>query len=452
MPKNNPLKLPPQNVEAESSVLGALLIDKDAIFKVADTLHPEDFYKPAHSRIYEAIFDLYHNHQPLDILSLTSYLKEKGQLQDIGGSAYLAELVNSVPTATNVANYARMVKEKRTLREAIRLASGITDAAFEAPEDVPGFLDGIEQKLLAISQNSTTQNLVGLKLKEAYERIEKLHQGGSRHRGIPTGFAELDEKLSGLQKSDLIVIGARPSLGKTSLALDIAKNAAVLSGQPVGVFSLEMSHDQIVDRVIAAESGIPLWKLRTGRLSDDIEFQLIQGALDRLSKVPIYIDDTPSPDVLQIRTMARRMQVEHGLGLIIVDYLQLIKPRRDNDSSVQQVTEISRSLKAMARELSVPVVALSQLSRGVDQRDVKIPRLADLRESGAIEQDADVVVFIYRKDRDRIDVAPDEENITELIIAKHRNGPLGTIKVKFDPDRATFKSIDKTHGDPFNEF
>lgn len=445
MAKNDTLKLPPQNTEAEGSVLGSLLIDKEAIYRVADILRSEDFYKPAHEKIYAAILELHQNHQPIDILSVTSYLKDKGALESVGGSGYLAELVNSVATSSNVAHYAKTVKEKRTLRDAIHLASGIAERAFDTPDDVGEFLDGIEQKLLAISQNSTSKNLVRMKLEEAGERMARRHQNGSGITGVPTGFSKLDQKLSGLQKSDFIVLGARPSLGKTSLALDIARNAATLGSEPVGVFSLEMSHDQIVDRIIAAESGIPLWRLRAGRLSEDIEFQMVQAALDRLSKVPIFIDDTPAPDILQLRTMARRMQVEHGLGLIIIDYLQLIKPRKDFDSSVQQITEISRSLKGLARELNVPVVALSQLSRGVEQRDVKIPRLSDLRESGAIEQDADIVMFLYRKDRDKIDLGPEEQNLAELIIAKHRNGDLGTISLRFDPDRVSFKEIDTIH-------
>ena len=451
MAKNNPFKLPPQNIEAEASVLGALLIDKEAIYKIADILRPEDFYKPAHGKIYEAIFTLYQSHQPIDLLSLTSHLKEKALLQDVGGSGYIAELVNSVTTATNVAHYAKLIKDKKTLRDAIHLAAGIADAALETPDDVPAFLDHIEEKLFSISQYSITQNLVKLKLAEAFERLEK-NQEGAMASGVPTGFRDLDKKLSGLQKSDFIVIGARPSLGKTSLALDIARHAATLTNAPVGFFSLEMSHDQIVDRIISAVSGVPHWRLRASKLSDG-ELLTIQDALDRLSKLPIYIDDTPSPDILQLRTMARRMQSEHGLGLIIVDYLQLIRPRRDGDSPVQQITEISRSLKSLARELKVPVIALSQLSRSVDQRDVRIPRLSDLRESGAIEQDADVVIFIYRKDRDKIDATPEEENMTDLIIAKHRNGPTGSVKVKFDPERSTFQSIDTsyTNSDPFNE-
>ena len=262
---------------------------------------------------------------------------------------------------------------------------------------------------------------------------------------MPTGFPELDNLLSGLQKSDLVVIGARPSLGKTSLALDIARHVAIREHQPVGIFSLEMSREQVVDRIIAAEAKVPLWKLRTGKLSNDTDFELIQLSLDILSRAPLFIDDTASPNILQMRSMARRLQTEHGLALLVVDYLQLIMPRTNSDNMVQQITEISRGLKGLARELNVPVLALSQLSRAVDQRDTKIPRLSDLRESGSIEQDSDVVLFIYRKDRDKSSVSPEEENMAEIIIAKHRNGPTGSIRLRFNPETVSFQSVDVVH-------
>lgn len=450
MPKKNPLKLPPQNLEAEQSVLGALLIDKNAIINVADIITPPDFYKPAHEKIFNAIIELYSKNQPLDLLSLSSLLKEKAILKDIGGMSYLTELVNSVPTASHVVHYANIVKEKKILRDLISASAEISENAYESADDTDVLLDEIEQKILAISQHSISKKFVHLseELTEAYERIERLHKGEGRLRGIPTGFPDLDNLTSGLQKSDFIVIGARPSLGKTSLALDIAKNAALLSKQPVGVFSLEMSREQVTDRLISSESQVALWKLRTGRITDDVEFEMIQQALDRLSQAPLYIDDTPSPNILQMRSMARRLQVEHGLGLLIVDYLQLIMPRSGgNDNMVQQITEISRGLKSLARELEVPVIALSQLSRDVDKRDNKVPRLSDLRESGAIEQDADLVLFIYRKDRERTDTPPDEQNMAEIIIAKHRNGALGSIKLRFDAERATFRSIDRYHNE-----
>ncbi len=439
--------MPPQNLEAEQSVLGALMLDKNAIINVADILLPEDFYKPAHAKIYDSILKLYEKREPIDILSVTSKLKNEGILQEVGGNSYLTQLMESVPTSAHAEHYAKIVKEKRVLRELIKTSAEITEHAVDSSEDVETILDAIEQKIFAISQHSFNQKFINLKdeLRGAFERIAKLHQGEGGLRGVPTGFTEIDNMLSGLQKSDLVILGARPSLGKTSLALDIARHAAAKEKIPVGIFSLEMSREQIVDRLIASEAQIPLWELRTGKLKEDEDFELIQHALDQLSQAPIFIEDTPSPTILQMRSMARRLQAEHGLGLIVVDYLQLIQPRMHSDNLVQQVTEFSRGLKSMARELNVPVLALSQLSREVDKRDNKRPRLSDLRESGAIEQDADVVMFIYRKDRDLNNPNSDEHNTAEISIAKHRNGPTGTVKLKFNPEKASFHSIDKHH-------
>ncbi|MBI4159695.1 replicative DNA helicase [Candidatus Wolfebacteria bacterium] len=441
------LKIPPQEIEAERSVLGALLLDKNAIIRVADVLTAEDFYVPAHGKIFEIIMELFARNEPIDLLSVTNKLKDKGFLIEIGGSSYVSELVASVPTATHISYYAKLVKQKRVLRELIRASSEITERVFDTGEDTEKLLDEIEQKIFSIGQHSRPQNFIPLKdeLKAAYERIEKLHQGERGLRGISTGFDEIDNYLSGLQRSDLIILGARPSLGKTSLCLDIARRAAVREKIPVGIFSLEMSRDQIVDRLIAAEANVPLWQLRTGRLRAESDFAMIQQALDRLSETPIFIDDTPSANIIQIRSMARRLQAERGLGLLVVDYLQLISPRMFVDNMVQAMTEVSRGLKSLARELQVPVLAAAQLSRAVEQRDIKIPRLADLRESGSIEQEADVVMFIYRKDRDKMNLDDEEQNIAEIIIAKHRNGPLGTIKLKFDQDRVSFRSIDRVH-------
>lgn len=443
----NPLKLPPQNLEAEQSVLGALMLDKNAIINVADILLPEDFYKPAHAKIYEEILKLYEKREPIDILSVTAKLKNENLLKEIGGNTYLTELIESVPTSAHVEHYAKIVKEKRILRDLIKASAEITENAVDATEDIETLLDAIEQKVFAISQHSFSQKFFQLKdeLQIAYERLEEIHRKGGKIKGVPTGFSEIDNMLSGLQQSDLIVLGARPSLGKTSLVLDIARNASLKDGRSVGIFSLEMSKEQIIDRLIAAEAQIPVWELRTGRLNEDEDFELVQHALDQLSKAKIFIDDTPSPTILQMRSMARRLQAEHGLDLIIVDYLQLIQPRAHVESLVQQVTEFSRGLKSMARELKVPVLAVSQLSREVDKREIKRPRLADLRESGAIEQDADIVLFIYRKDQDRLNPTSEEQNTAEIIIAKHRNGPTGTVKLKFDPEKASFRSIDKYH-------
>ena len=373
MSKEN-LKVPPQNAEAEESVLGALMIDKDAFVKVTDFLKPEDFYKPAHEKIYNAILELYGHHQPIDILSVTAKLKEDKQLKNIGGSAYLTKLMNSVPTASHVEHYARLVKEKKVLRDLIHASAEITEKAFAQEEQLEDVVDEIEQKIFAISYNSQRQKFKNIKdeLQNAYERIEKLHSGDESFRGVPTGFTKLDNILSGLQRSDLIVLGARPSLGKTSLALDIVRHIAVKEKKPVGVFSLEMSCEQVIDRFIAAEAQVPLWKLRTGKLSDDSDFELIRNSLDVLSQAPIFIDDTPSPNILQMRAMARRLQMDQGLSLLVVDYLQLVMPRTNSDNMVQQITEISRGLKGLAKELNIPVLALSQLSRSVEQREVKI--------------------------------------------------------------------------------
>lgn len=446
--KDAQLKLPPQNLEAEQAVLGSLLIDKDAIFKVADVLVPRDFYSPAHEKIYETILDLYEKHKPIDIISLAGELKEKNFLKDVGGSAYIADLTNQVATASNILHYANTVKEKKILRDLIGVSAEITDDVFGPSKEIEDLLDDIEQKVLNISQKSLPQNFIHLKdeLKGAYERIEKLHQGGNKLRGLTTGFHKLDEVLSGLQKSELIVLGARPSLGKTSLALDIARNAALKGDVVVGVFSLEMSREQVIDRLISSESQVPLWKILTGRISNDLEFEMIQGALDRLSAAEIFVDDSPSLNIMQMRSMARRLRAEHGLGLLVVDYLQLIKPRANFESTVQQVTEISRGLKALARELKVPVLAVSQLSRSIEQRGGG-PKLSDLRDSGSIEQDSDVVMFIYRKDREKTDVPPEEQNVAQIIIAKHRNGPIGSVNLRFDQERVSFRDIDARYGE-----
>jgi len=441
------IRLPPQDIDAEKSVLGALMLEPNAIIKVADVLLSKDFYKPEHQTIFQAILELFEKSKPIDILSVTSRLKEKKQLKDVGGSSYLTELVNSVPTTAHINHYADLIKKKSIFRGLITASSEINEKAFVADQEADEFLDEVERKIFAISQESTTSHFSHIKedLKDAYERIEKLHQGERKLRGVSTGFEELDNLLSGFQKSDLIVLGARPSFGKTALALDIVRNIATKENLPVGFFSLEMSREQIVDRLIAAEAQVALWKLRTGRLTDDIEFEMIQEALDRLSKAPLFIDDTPSPNILEMRSMARRLQIEHGLSLLVIDYLQLIQPRTVSQNMVQQVTEISRGLKSLARELNTPILAVSQLSRAVEQREMKIPRLSDLRESGSIEQEADLVLFIYRKDRDRLDVPFEEQNMTEILISKHRNGPLGAVKLRFDLEKVSFRSIDKAH-------
>lgn len=442
---NKNLKLPPQDIDAEVSVLGSLMIDKFAIIKVTDIVTPGDFYHPIHHTIFETIISLFEKGQPIDILTVSSELKKDKKFKDAGGSDYLAQLINSVPTAAHVEHYAKIVKEKSVRRDIINASSHINEEAFEGV-DFEELLDDVEKRIFNISQKSRPQRFVLIKeeLSGAYERLEQLHRGDGSLRGIPSHFHQLDNMLSGFQKSDLIILGARPSVGKTALALDIARQAAI-HGKAVGIFSIEMSREQIIDRLIATQAKIPLWRLRTGRLSNDNEFSLVQQALDELSKAVLYIDDTPSPSILQMRSAARRLQMEQGLDLLIIDYLQLIQPRTAMENMVQQVTEISRGLKALARELNIPVLALSQLSREIDKRDVKVPRLSDLRESGSIEQDADVVMFIYRKDRDRVETPEDEQNLVEIIIAKHRNGPVGSIQLRFDPDKVCFHNIDTVH-------
>lgn len=440
------IKLPPQNMEAEVSVIGSLMLDKNAVIKIADRLSSSDFYQPAHQKIYEAVIELFEKGEAVDILTISNKLKSKKILKEAGGQDYLAEILEKVPSSAHVEEYANIVRENRVKRDLIQASSYINEEVF-GKKDFESLLDTVEQKIFGISQRSRVQRFAHIKdeLGEAYERLEKLHHGDkSALRGIPTSFPQLDALLSGFQPSDLIILGARPSYGKTALVLDIARNAA-LKGFSVGIFSLEMSKDQIVDRMIAAQANVSFWQLRTGKLKDEMEFSMVQQALDEFSKTKLFIDDAPSPNILQMRSMARRLQIDHGLDLLVIDYLQLIQPRTGSDNMVQQVTEISRGIKALARELRVPVLAVSQLSRDVEKREVKVPRLSDLRESGSIEQEADVVMFLHRKDRERTDLPEEEQNLTEIIIAKHRNGPLGTVRLRFDPDRVCFRNIDETH-------
>ncbi|MEK7151144.1 MAG: replicative DNA helicase [Patescibacteria group bacterium] len=437
-------KLPPQNIEAEKSLIGSLLLDKEAMNKVADSLEPQDFYSRAHQIIYEGMFKLFERQEPIDILSLSNLLGETGQLETIGGVGYLTSLVNSVPTSAHVSNYAKIVERKKILRDLIDSAHHIIGLGYKEDEDVDVLLDQAEQKIFSISQKSIQQTFEPLDkaLHEAFERLDALHKSDGTMRGIPSGFYDLDNMTAGFQKSDLIILGARPSLGKSTLALDIARNAAKASGLPVGIFTLEMSKDQVVDRLIASEAGINLWKLRTGHLSaegDGNDFERIQTALNNLAQSNIFIDDASSPTVLQIRAMGRRLQAERGLGMLIVDYLQLMQPSRAYDSPVQQITEISRNLKGLARELNIPVIALSQLSRNSENRTDQKPKLSDLRDSGSLEQDADMVLFIYREDR--VKKESEKKNIAEIIIAKHRNGPVGSIELYFDEDTVSFKNL-----------
>jgi replicative DNA helicase len=447
-------KIPPHSNEAEQSFLGALLLDKDAIIKVGDAVQPDDFYRDIHRMIYEAMVDLFKKREPIDLLSLSTRLDERKQLELIGGRAYIITLSNSVPTSAHIAHYAEIIVKKATLRRLISTATEIANMGFHESDEVSKMLDSAEQRLFAISQKHTKQSFVPMSnvLESAFDRIDELHREKGKLRGIATGYTELDGLLGGLQKSDLVILAARPSVGKTSLAMDIARHAATKNRVPVGVISLEMSKEQLVDRMICSEANVDLWRMRTGRLSEgggSDDFARIGHALGTLSEAPIWIDDSPTSSIMEIRTKARRLQMEHGLGLIIIDYLQLMESKGKIENRVLEISEITRSLKGLARELNVPVVALSQLSRAVEMTKPAIPKLAHLRESGSIEQDADVVMFIYRKAADRNyrieDIPMEERNIAELHVAKHRNGPTGVIRLFFDDARVSFKNLDRAY-------
>ena len=442
-----PEKKPPQNIEAEQCLLGCLMLDKNAIVKIADFIDEKDFYKDIHKEIFGSMIELFEKMEPIDIISVSTKLKEKDKSEQIGGYGYLTSLINTVPTATHVANYAKIVREKKVLRDLIEASHEIGLDAFNESNDVDVLLDRAEKRVFSIGQKSLTQTFVPIKdiLGETFERIDRLSKHQGDYRGIPTGFKQLDNKLAGLQRSDLIILAARPSMGKSSMVLDIARNVAVHQNLPVGIFSLEMSKDQIVDKLLASQANIDLWKLRTGKLNDsseDNDFSRIQSAMGTLSEAPIYIDDVGTTNILQMRAMARRLQSDTGLGLIIVDYLQLMDTINKNTTPLQQVTENSKALKSLAKELNIPVLVVSQLSRKVEERTPHRPMLSDLRESGAIEQDADVVLFIYREDKYNENSL--EKNIAEIMIAKHRNGPTGVIKLYFDEQRTSFRNLEQT--------
>lgn len=448
-------RLTPQNIEAEQSFLGSLLLDKDAMIKVADEVHPDDFYLDKHRRIYESMLDLYRRNEPIDLLSLGNRLQEKNELDLIGGRAELIALANAVPTSVHVGHYGDIIQKKSTLRRLIQAAHEITGLGYQEAEDVEVVLDTAEKALFNVSQKFMKRSFTQIHevLDDAFERIEEVHRDKDKLRGIPTGYQDLDNLLGGLQKSDLFILAARPSCGKTSFVLDLARHAAVKQRVPVGIFSLEMSKEQLVDRMLCAEGNIDLWKMRTGKLSNvgvNDDFTRLSHALGVLSEAPIFIDDSSSANVMEVRTKARRLQMEHGLGLLIIDYLQLMEGRTKGgvENRVLEIGEISRGLKQLARELNVPVIALSQLSRSVELQKPAIPRLAHLRDSGSIEQDADVVAFIYRKAADKNyrleDLSPEERNSAEIHIAKHRNGPTGVVKLFFDAERASFKNMQRT--------
>ncbi len=441
--------LPPHNLEAEGGLLGGILVDKEALIKVADIVVPEDFYVARNGIIFSAMLDLYEARQPIDLLTLSNRLEEMKELEKIGGAVYLTELVEQVPTAAHVAHYAGIVAHKATLRRLISAAGEISALGHDEGLPLDGLLDKAEQTLFSVSQKHLKQNFIPISsvLAESFDRLDELHKDKNSLRGVPSGFKALDGVLAGLQRSDLIILAARPSMGKTTLALNIAHHVAVKEGIPVGVFSLEMGKEQLIDRLLSAQSGIDSWKLRNGRL-DDSDFPKINDAMAVLSEAPIYIDDSASTNVMEMRTKARRLQTEHDLGLIVIDYLQLINGRRTggSDNRVQEVSEISRGLKSLARELNVPVLALSQLSRSVESRTPPIPMLSDLRESGSIEQDADVVMFIYREDYYKRDES-EQPGIAQILVQKHRNGPTGVVDLFFHPELTLFRDVDRSHAE-----
>lgn len=439
MAKVAELKVPPHSQVAEQSVLGSVLMDRDAVVAVVEFLRPEHFYEEKHQKIFDSVIDLYQEREPIDSVSIAERLKKKKHLVDVGGASYLADLVNMVPTASHAEHYGRLVKDMYTKRQLISAAGKISEMAFDAGGDVRQILDQAESTVFSLSQQHLKQIFVPVKeiLAQSFDRLDELHKTAGSLRGVPTGFADLDETLAGMQDSNLIILAARPGMGKTALALNIAQNAAYKYKLPVGFFSLEMSKEELMDRLLVAQADIDAWKMKTGTLNEE-EFTKLSDAMGEMYETPLYIDDTPGMSILEMRTKARRLQAEHGLRMIIVDYLQLARPARSLDNRVQEVSEVSQGLKNLARELKVPVLALSQLSRQVEARGVKRPQLADLRESGAIEQDADVVMFMWRENDD------DLENM-KLDIAKHRNGALKSINLRFKGDRIKFYSVETRH-------
>lgn len=445
---NRNLRTPPRNLDAEKALLGAIILKPDVLHDIASTVYVESFYAEKHRLIYESILQIFSNSDPIDVVTLVSKLRGNNNLDRIGGATYITELIETVPAAGNAHYYAELVAGKSALRNLIYAAEEIAEIGYSDPESIDNALDQAEKKIFHATQSPSAQKFktIGSSLSEAWERFEYLNANQDERRGVQSGFTALDNLLAGFQKSDLIILAARPSMGKTTFALDVARNTALKFGASVGIFSLEMSDQQLVDRMLAAEAGVDSWKLRTGRLSNDHEFAAVQEAMAKLSSAQIHIDDQAGNNILKMRSAARRLKNEHGLDLLIVDYLQLMSPTatKASDSMVQQVTEISRSLKILARDLEVPVLALSQLSRAVEQRGGK-PRLSDLRDSGSIEQDADVVMFIHREDK--INKESDRPNIAEIMVEKHRNGPVGTAELYFDSKHVRFLNLDTHHAD-----
>jgi len=439
-------KIPPQNLDAEKSLLGAILIDEEVLADASQHVKAKDFYDKNHGRIFGGMMRLYEHHKPVDLLTLTDELKKKDELDIVGGSAYLTELTNHVPTAAHAEAYAKMVSETAVRRRLIKASAEISEMGFDEDTTTQELLEKAEAELFSVSDQSLKQDLTSLEsiLTDSFDRMEELHRNKGALRGIRTGYRDLDDMTAGLQRSDLIILAARPAMGKTTLVTNLAYNVATIAREPVLFFSLEMSKEQLVDRMLADASGVDSWNIRTGNLSDE-DFSKLSEAMGEMAEAPIFIDDTPGLSVLEMRTKARRAAHDQPLGLIIVDYLQLMQANSNhNGNRVQEVSEISRGLKLIARELNVPLIALSQLSRSVESRTPPIPQLSDLRESGSIEQDADIVSFIYRPGYYEPD-NPEVENITKLIIAKHRNGPVGHVDLYFHPERLRFMSLDKQH-------
>ena len=438
------IRIPPQSLDSEKAVLGSIMLRPGALHEINDIISSDSFYATKHGDIYTAMVELSSRGEPIDILSVSNKLTLQGKLDAIGGASYLGELTNSVPASTNIKYYADLVIKKHLHRKIVDAGTDISELGFrEDIEDVFEVLDQAEKRMMGINSNMSGHAFTSLKqsLPEAYDRLEKLHEKKGELRGVPTGFKDLDAYLSGLQKSDLIILAARPSMGKTTLALDIARQAALTNGTPTVIFSLEMSTQQLVDRLLAAQSKVNAWSLRTGNLHSENEFAKIRDSLDSLAKAPIFIDDMAGNSIVRMRSVCRRIRAEHGIGLIVVDYLQLMSASKNYDNMVNQVTEISRSLKALAKEFDVPVLALSQLSRAVESRGGR-PRLSDLRDSGSIEQDADIVMFIHREDKGKDE--SEKTNIAEILIEKHRNGPVGKVDLYFDEKSTTFMTIEKS--------
>lgn len=445
---NRALRTPPANIAAEKALLGAIILKPDVMHDIAVNVYPESFYADKHRAIYDAIQKIFSGGDPVDTVSVITKLKEAGQLDRVGGASYVTELIETVPAAGNAMYYAAQVRDKSTLRSLIHAADDIAEIGYSDPETVDMALDQAEKKIFQATQSPSAQKFrpIGSALSEAWERFEYLTENPEEKRGVPSGFTALDNVLAGFQKSDLVILAARPAMGKTAFALDIARNAAMKHGASVGIFSLEMSDQQLVDRMLAAESGVDSWKLRTGKLSSDSEYEALQKAMQKLNEAPIHIIDDADMNIVKMRSATRRLMNEHGVDMLIVDYLQLMSPTnsKHSDSMVQQITEISRSLKILAKEMQIPVIALSQLSRAVEQRGGK-PRLSDLRDSGSIEQDADVVMFIHREDKMNKDVESDRPNIAEIMVEKHRNGATGSAELFFDGPHVRFLNLDTHH-------